>query len=92
MTPLDTSELEAVAVIAEVNQRGAVMLVCRGGRHIMILPPRDIPPSLRERIRRHFETIRSILVSRAGFGDEAGVAGDRNASEPFDSRGPRYSS
>jgi hypothetical protein len=69
MSQLDTSELEAVAAIAEVNKRGAVMLVYPGGRHIRIFPPGKLPLSLHERISRHFETIRSILLSRAAFGE-----------------------
>jgi hypothetical protein len=67
MRKLDISELEAVAAIAEVNKRGAVMLVCAGGRDITIFPPEKIPPSLHERISRYFESIRIILLARASF-------------------------
>jgi hypothetical protein len=63
MRQLDIEELEAVAAIAEVRKRGAVMLVSPGGRHITIFPRQKIPPSLHTRISRHFAPIRSILLS-----------------------------
>jgi hypothetical protein len=65
MRQLDIGELAAVAAIAEVNKRGAVVLVAPGGEEIKIFPPDKIPASLYERIARYFEPIRTILLARA---------------------------
>jgi hypothetical protein len=68
VTRLDVSELQAVAVIAEVQRRGAVMLVTPGGCYINVFPPGRIPHSLHVRLCQHFQRIRAILLSRAAFG------------------------
>jgi hypothetical protein len=68
MRHLDISELEAVAVIAEVQKRGAVMLVSPGGRYIEVFPPEKVPHSLYLRLCRYIEPVRDILLSRAAFG------------------------
>jgi hypothetical protein len=67
MIRLNISELEAVAAIAEVRKRGAVLLVSPGGQDIVIFPSGKLPSALLERLNQHLDSIRAILLSRAMF-------------------------